>query len=106
MREESSAVHGHSVMPQCSVRSARCAAAVGRMGARVAAETHLGSGAAAVVCEPHRAAHWLGWGAHVLSPRTLLRFGGAERLGGGLAVRAADLLATAVAHCCCRCAAR
>ncbi|KAG2432880.1 hypothetical protein HXX76_008611 [Chlamydomonas incerta] len=58
--------------------AARCTAAVEGLGGHVSAASHLGCGAAAVVCEPSRAPRWMTWGAHLLSPRSLTRLAGQE----------------------------
>ncbi|GIL71954.1 hypothetical protein Vretifemale_2389 [Volvox reticuliferus] len=51
-----------------------CAAAVDALGGRISSATHLKCGATAVVCEHSRASHWLAWGVHLLSPRSLRRY--------------------------------
>ncbi|PNW77525.1 hypothetical protein CHLRE_10g440500v5 [Chlamydomonas reinhardtii] len=56
----------------------RCAAAVAGLGGHVSTASHLGCGAAAVVCEPSRAPRWMAWGAHLLSPRSLTRLAGQD----------------------------
>ncbi|GIL45697.1 hypothetical protein Vafri_2880 [Volvox africanus] len=53
-----------------------CATAVEALGGRISSATHLKCGAKAVVCEHSRASHWLAWGVHLLSPRSLRRLAG------------------------------
>ncbi|KAG2448845.1 hypothetical protein HYH02_006196 [Chlamydomonas schloesseri] len=59
-------------------QASRCMAAVAGLGGHVSAASHLGCGAAAVVCAPDRAPHWMAWGAHLLSPRSLTRLAGQQ----------------------------
>ncbi|GFR42407.1 hypothetical protein Agub_g3307, partial [Astrephomene gubernaculifera] len=62
-------------------QAATCAAAVEALGGHVSGASHLGCGAAAVVCDPARAGHWLAWGAHLLSPRSITRLAGKCHVG-------------------------